>query len=134
MITVDPGSEQDYALGESPDEVRQSRLAQMESVLNYTRRLLSTSPSRHDLRAEIDAMMVNIQKVRAGIHVPDPILEEKERVHGEIRAEFPSLEAWCDHANESARRLGFRVIDSVPPHSRDVLDRLQRISEQEAAD
>lgn len=133
MISFETGGEPSHALGESPDEVRQSRLAQMESVLNYTRRLLSKSPGRVDLRVEIDAMMINIRKVREGIHVPDPILEEKERVHGEIRAEFPSLEAWCDHANEVARREGFRVIDSLPPPSR-VLAHIRRLRDEEAAD
>lgn len=134
MISFDPESEQDHALGESPDEVRQSRLAQMESVLNYTLRLLSTSPGRDDLRAEIDAMMANIRKVRSGIHVPDPILEEKERIHSEIRAEFPSFRAWCDHANEIAMREGFRVIDCLPPPSDHLLTHSWQPRDEEAAD
>jgi hypothetical protein len=123
----------DYILGESPEEIRQSRLAQLERLLKFARRLIAAgAPDRDTLQAWIELTLADMEKIRAGIHVPDLLLEEKRRVQLEIRAEFPTTEAWCRHANESARKAGFRIVDSLPPRH----DRVprERFRDEEAAD
>ncbi|MBB4638392.1 hypothetical protein [Longimicrobium terrae] len=125
--------EHDYVLGESPGELRESQLAQLERLVAFSRRLIASgSPDRDILEAWIEMTLADMEKIRAGIPVPDLLLEEKERVQLEIRAEFPTTEAWCRHANESARKAGFRIIDALPPRH----DRASRESlrSEEAAD
>jgi len=132
MTNAEAG-EPDHVLGESAEELRSSQLAHLENLVGYTRRLLAISPERHELQEWLSMTLADIEKIRAGIHVPDPLLEEKERVQREIRAEFPTMKEYADYVNASARKAGSRVIEAPAPRRNRVF-RARKRRDEEAAD